>query len=216
MAVYHTVKQGEHLSGIAAQYGFRHYATLWEHPENKALKELRGNPNVLFPGDRVFIPDKESKRMARQSGARHRFRVKEQTLTLRLVIEDIYEKPVGNADYELIVGAETLALATDGEGRLEHEVPVRIKDVELLIKDSATPLKNVSLLLRIGELDPVTEVSGQIARLRNLGYYTGSVKEVDQRLFLMAVEEFQCDQKLTVDGVCGHATQAKLKAVHGC
>jgi len=33
--------------------------------------------------------------------------------------------------------------------------------------------------------------------------------------FLSAVEEFQCDNGLTVDGDCGPNTQAKLKEVHG-
>ena len=35
-------------------------------------------------------------------------------------------------------------------------------------------------------------------------------------MFLSAIEEFQCDHGLVVDGKCGPATQAKLKQVHGC
>jgi peptidoglycan hydrolase-like protein with peptidoglycan-binding domain len=34
--------------------------------------------------------------------------------------------------------------------------------------------------------------------------------------FLSAVEQFQCDQKIAVDGDIGPATQATLKAAHGC
>lgn len=34
--------------------------------------------------------------------------------------------------------------------------------------------------------------------------------------FRSAVEEFQCDNGLTVDGKCGPNTQAKLKLIHGC
>jgi peptidoglycan hydrolase-like protein with peptidoglycan-binding domain len=34
--------------------------------------------------------------------------------------------------------------------------------------------------------------------------------------FRSAVEEFQCDHGLTVDGDCGAQTQAKLLSVHGC
>ena len=34
--------------------------------------------------------------------------------------------------------------------------------------------------------------------------------------FEMAVEEFQCDQGLKVDGICGPQTQAKLKKLYGC
>jgi nucleoid-associated protein YgaU len=57
MAIDHTVVQGEYLSKIARSYGFSDYRTIWEHPKNAALKQARQNPNVLFPGDRLFIPD---------------------------------------------------------------------------------------------------------------------------------------------------------------
>ncbi len=55
--------------------------------------------------------------------------------------------------------------------------------------------------------------SGQQARLDNLGYFAS---DGDDDAFKSAVEEFQCDNSLTVDGDCGPATQAKLKQVYGC
>lgn len=61
MSTVHVVKQGEHLAGIAQQYGFADYLKLWDLPENTGLKRLRQKPNVLFPGDEVFIPDKQPK-----------------------------------------------------------------------------------------------------------------------------------------------------------
>ena len=69
--------------------------------------------------------------------------------------------------------------------------------------------------LKIGHLDPVEHSSGQVGRLANLAYYRLPVEPVDKAEFLSAVEEFQCEQGLTVDGICGSATQAKLKQVHG-
>ena len=44
----------------------------------------------------------------------------------------------------------------------------------------------------------------------------GPIDTVDEKLLASAVEEFQCDHGLTVDGKCGSLTQAKLKKVHGC
>ena len=70
------------------------------------------------------------------------------------------------------------------------------------------------LPIKIGYLDPVEEVSGQIGRLDNLGYFPGDGTDEDQ--FKSAIEEFQCDNGLTVDGDCGPGTQAKLKEIHGC
>ena len=60
------------------------------------------------------------------------------------------------------------------------------------------------------------EVSGQLKRLRNLGYYALPDEQPDTKLFLAAIEEFQCEHDLNVDGVCGPLTQAKLKDVYGC
>ena len=48
------------------------------------------------------------------------------------------------------------------------------------------------------------------------GYDAGDPDHPDDDRFESAVEEFQCDSNLTVDGQCGPQTQAKLKDVHGC
>ena len=52
--------------------------------------------------------------------------------------------------------------------------------------------------------------------MSNLGYYLGPLDADNPAKFRSAVEEFQCDYGLTVDGDCGPNTQAKLKQVHGC
>jgi hypothetical protein len=93
-----------------------------------------------------------------------------------------------------------------------------------ILADPSVPPVSLSLPLKIGYLDPVTTVPGQVARLNNLGYDAGLVGREDraprdeegQRQFRSAVEEFQCDHGLAVDGKCGPVTQAKLKKVHGC
>jgi len=46
VAIYHTVVQGEHLTQIAAKYGFRDYRTIWQHGQNAALNAQRTNPNI--------------------------------------------------------------------------------------------------------------------------------------------------------------------------
>ena len=73
--------------------------------------------------------------------------------------------------------------------------------------------------LDIGHLDPVSEPSGQAARLKNLGYLFSSPEadpDYEQKALGHAIEEFQCDHRLSVDGICGPNTQAKLKEVYGC
>ncbi len=216
MSTYHTVQQGEHITRIAKKYGFRNHITIWNHSNNAELKKKRQNPNVLFPGDRLYIPDKEAKREARPTGYKHRFQLTGPPLTLRLVVEDLYRRPLANANCELRVENKVYKLLSDEKGRVEQQVPFDAEKAELLIKDVETPLKEKKLQIKIGHLDPVEEVSGQIARLNNLGYFAGPIEPINKRMFRSAVEEFQCDHSLTVDGVCGPVTQAKLKKVHGC
>ena len=56
----HTVAEGDCLSSIAFDSGFI-WQTIWWHSSNEALRERRNDPNVLYPGDVVKIPDPQEK-----------------------------------------------------------------------------------------------------------------------------------------------------------
>ena len=92
MAKTYTVKQGDHLVGIAEENGFHDYRILWDHPQNAELKKKRQNPNILYPGDQVFVPDAEVREETRSTNQKHTFQVNTETLRLRLGLEDLYEK----------------------------------------------------------------------------------------------------------------------------
>lgn len=217
MAEYHIVSQGEHLSGIAANYGFTSYHEIWDHPNNADLKGKRKNPNVLFPGDRLFVPDRETGKYSRSTDKRHTFKVKQSPLKLRLVLQDQYEKPIDSANCLLVVEGDSHKLTTDSQGKLELVIPPTARSAYLVVQDpEETPHDGIAVSIKIGDLDPVEEISGQQARLRNLGYFWGEVDGNSSQDFLSAVEEFQCENQLTVDGICGPQTQAKLKQEHGC
>lgn len=214
----HVVKQGEYLSKIAKDHGFADYLTIWNHPQNTDLKKKRQNPNVLFPGDKLFIPPRETKEESRPTEKKHRFQIKKNKLMLRLTLEDAFLRPIANAKCELTVEGETFKLVTNGQGKLEQEIPADAEKAALIIKDAVTPINDQLIPIQIGHLDPVEEISGQKARLNNLGYFSGPLDKEDADLFQSAVEEFQCDHMgpSAVDGKCGPKTQAKLKQVHGC
>jgi len=217
----HTVVQGEHLSGIADQYGFSNYLTIWNHPQNAALKSLRKNPNILFPGDQVFIPEREVKKESRPTDKSHKFKLPAGPLTLRIVLVRIYDKPYANTQCVLRMGATLANLVSDGTGKVEQVIDKSLVNASLLVKDqivlktTTVPVER-EIQLRVGFLDPVEEKTGQRARLANLGYYRAAIEPGDDDEFLSAVEEFQCENGLGVDGICGPLTQAKLIAVHGC
>jgi N-acetylmuramoyl-L-alanine amidase len=216
MSSNYLVKQGDHLSSIAKAFGFTDYKKIWDDPNNADLKALRVNPNVLYPGDVLYIPDKATTEYAKPTEKRHKFTKHGSKLKLCLKLADIYEKPIAGVACTLMIGTDSHKLTTDATGKLEQEIPPDASSGTLIIEEDDTPFQGVNIPIKIGNLDPVTEVSGQQARLNNLGYFPGPVGGTDTDAMQSAIEEFQCDQGLTVDGICGPQTQAKLKQVHGC
>ena len=211
----HIVRQGDYLAKVAKQYGFADWKTIWNDPGNAALKKRRDNPNILYPGDRVVIPEKQERKESAPSDGRHTFQVRGKPLKLRLVLKDLNFKPLANKKCTLRVGAQQFEITSQANGLVENEIPYGAEQARLFVEDDNAPV-TLEVPVQIGHLDPVDTVSGQKARLNNLGYYAGPLDEEDEALFKSAVEEFQCDHKLTVDGKCGPRTQAKLKEAYGC
>ena len=209
MSTRHSVKQGEHLPKIAAQYGFRDHQSIWDHPDNADLKQTRQDPNVLYAGDIVVIPDKEIKQESCATDQHHVFKVLGHTLPLKVRILDFFGDPVADTQCELLIDLKSHSLTTDGDGFVQLDIPIDAKGGELRIN-------NMNLPFRIGTLDPVEERSGWQERLTNLGYTAGLTQAPAENTLQSAVEDFQSDHDLKVDGVCGPKTQTKLKEIHGC
>ncbi len=227
MAKYYYIQQGDHLSKVARENGFADYHTIWDAAENKDLKDKRKNPNILFPGDKVFIPDKETREESRATEQKHQFELQGEPLELRIVLMGLKKKPLEGHQCTLTVEGDVEEITTQTDGLLKKEIAEDAQAGKLV--DHGKPGDKSGLEreipLKIGHLDPVDEISGQMARLNNLGYLAGDPttrlgtpqEEEDRyRQFQSAIEEFQCDYALQVDGVCGKQTQAKLVEVHGC
>jgi hypothetical protein len=210
----HIVKDGEYLSSIAAEYGFSKYTTIWDHPNNSELKAKRKNPSVLFPGDKVYIPDHEIKTVSAPTEKRHTFQVSRLPVKLRIVITGEDGAPLANAAFQLTIEGKTSKVKTNGDGCLVQEIPSTSHSGSLVMEENGAPT-NFEIPLKIGYLHPVEEISGIQARLKNLGYYAGEIDDGDETEIRSAIEEFQCDHGLTPDGQCNAALQAKLKEVHG-
>lgn len=211
MASY-TVRQGDHMSKIALLYGFRDYQIIWDHPENADLKASR-NPNVLFPGDIVFVPEKEQRTVGATTGKVHKFVVVTPPLRLRIVIRDFDNKLLINTGCVLKIEGKDYDLQTDGAGMIDVDIPASAETGTLSLPDL-----DMELPLRIGYLDPESENSGWRGRLVNLGYHAGPTGDdaVDELRLHYAVEEFQSDYQLKITGEIDDSTKAKLREVHGC
>jgi len=210
----HVVQQGDHLSRLAQQYGFRDYRIIWNHALNADLKQLRKNPNVLLPGDTVYIPDKTPKQESCPTGQINYFQVGGERLFLHLALKDFDNQPLANTKCELQVEGKSTPLTTDGKGHVKVPINPTATEATLFFKDPLVPF-DLLVPIKIGHLDPVEEVSGQEARLSNLGYITRPLEEVDDIVFARSVQEFQCDAGLPVTGECDAATQGQIKEMHG-
>jgi hypothetical protein len=222
----HVVRQGEHISRLAEQYGLVLFDTIWNHSENADLKQKRENPNVLWPSDEVFIPAQKSKTVDAVTEKRHRYKLRGKPLKLRLVVQDTTGMPLANAKVRLQIDGYPLSLKADEHGLIEQAIPRSAENAVLILDDHDTPFTE-PIKICIGHLDPIDTDSGWIARLNNLGYYAGSTEQLPleasaeqrtarERLLRSAIEEFQCDHGLVVDGKCGPKTQKMLKDIYGC
>lgn len=194
------VQQGMHLSGIAAEEGFANFRTIFDHPANAELKAKR-DPHILFPGDAVFIPDRQDRTESRATDDLHRFVVELRPLFLRCRLLDWGRDAIANAPCELKVDGTSVAPASsDGQGFLSQRIGrlATTAEIDVLLPDATVPADEKSgarravFNVRIGSLNPITKLSGQQARLNNLSYMAGfDVGDMDQLLW--AAEEFLCD-----------------------
>ncbi len=211
----HVVKQGECLLLIARHHGFADYKKLYEHPDNAELRKQRPNPNVLFPGDKIVIPDPaptRSKTVSASTGQIHRFVLKVPPRLVRIALKDSEGNPLTNMPYMLTVMDEQVEGNTDGQGILEQKVPYTATSA-LLECDGR------SWQLELGHLNPLENVpdegvSGAEARLINLGYALEPTGQMTPEL-RSAIRAFQHRNGLELTGRLDSSTLKKLTELHG-
>jgi hypothetical protein len=218
MGITHAVVAGECLSSIAAAHGFADYRTVYDDAGNVDLRRLRPNPNIIYPGDVVHIPDKEPKAIPCSTGATHRFRLKTRRDLLKIVVQDSLGEALANKPYVLIIDAERIRGRTSAIGLVSTHVPLHSASAILQVwmndEDAGNPDLGRDFVLSIGGLDPVLETTGVQARLNNLGYPCGPVDGVHGDATAAAVREFQVDNGLPATGELDGATRSKLEELH--
>ena len=211
MSFTHTCEKGDSMPKIAAEYGFADYNTIWQRPENDALRGQRDNPNVLAAGDQVYIPDKQPKTVQAATGAKHSYTLKGKSTHLRIKILDFAGSPLKSASLQLTVDGQTSTVTTDGDGLLDQVVPPDASSATL----KGDTIGELQIL--IGTLDPVDEEAGLRERLHNLGYLVASDDvNVGEEDLKFGIELFQADNKLPIDGSDTASVQDKLKEIYGC
>src|SRR4051812_3439024 len=100
---------------IAEHYGFL-WETIWNHGDNADLKALRKDPNVLFPGDIVVIPEKTPRIETKPVDALAKFVKKIVMAQVKLRLLDLKRQPRANLDYIATVDSVVTTGKSDGDG----------------------------------------------------------------------------------------------------
>jgi hypothetical protein len=207
MAKYN-VEQGDCISSIAYEHGL-FWETVWNHAENSQLKQKRKDPNVLYPGDEVFIPDKEEKQESCSCEKKHRFRRKGIPTKLRMQILK-NGKPRANASYILDIDGEVSHGTLDSKGILDKTIPSNAQKAHLQVG-----LDHQTFEIALGGLDPIDEISGVQVRLNNLGYSVGEPSGTINEKTRSGIKLFQKVNGLSETGLIDSSTRSKLQQLHG-
>lgn len=212
MSTTHVIRSGEHISLIAHRYGFSDYRPIWNHAANEPLRRRRSDPNLVLPGDSIFIPDPTDRCETVALDRSHRVTVKMPRKVLRLKVRDARGVLLKDEPVVLVVAGERIEKQTDGEGFLEHPVPIDAVSATLRVRGHAFGL-------RIGELDPATDdddgATGIQMRLANLGYPVGPIDGAMGARTKRALRAFQKDMRMKPTGKLDEATRKKLIERHG-
>lgn len=210
----YVVQPGDTLTSIADKFQLTSWKRISDHPNNAQFRRKRPNPNLIHPGDEVFVPDVEPDATSAATDQSHIYTYKRPKQVLRLVIEDMDGKRLANTPYKLVIDGALYSGTTDGQALIEKDIPLSASQGLLKISD-------YKWNLAIGHLNPLDEntpdggISGAQGRLLNLGYPVGLVDGICGPKTKAALRYFQADESLQETGELDAATRSKLLQVHG-
>jgi N-acetylmuramoyl-L-alanine amidase len=239
MPATYIVNEGDCIASIAWARGLT-WRTLWDYPDNQQLKDARQDPNLLYPGDVVHIPDRRARIESCCTDQLHVFKLKGTKVRLRVrLLEDTPAEEAedgaetadtsthqlpdfkpqtdtgkgrANIPYLLVVEGVTKSGNTDGDGYLDELISPTARSGRIIL-NSGTPAEEI-ILIKIGEMDPAEELNGIRKRLTNLGFPCGDGDERSPE-FVAALMLFQECAGLPATGQLDDATRSSLKDAHG-
>ncbi|WP_437547270.1 peptidoglycan-binding protein [Sorangium sp. So ce367] len=211
----YVVRQGDYLTQIAHRRGFS-AEEVWNCPANKELRRRRANPDILQPGDVLYLPDgpEGCDPMPLEIGGENRFAATTPTVEVRLVLRRVDGTAFANKPFRVQgAGMPPLDGTTGGDGLALFCVPVQVREVDLSLDDGSLRCR-----VRVGHMDPADEPSGIAKRLSHLGYLARvdlGEAEPAARALGEALKAFQRAKGLPETGSVDDATRDALVQVHG-
>jgi hypothetical protein len=207
--------EGDCVSSMAYRAALPGVMPIWGLAENGQLRAVRTNPNLLVPGDEVYLPQPEPKTFFVSADEVVTLSRLAEEVDLELELFDDLGHPWKDEPYELTiegVAGDPVKGQTDAGGRLKQSVPATANRASLKLKPLNSP--GYTLVVRLGTLEPATTARGIQARLSNLGFpcdIDGSAGPKTRA----ALRAFQAAQGLQVTGEVSDATRSKLSELHG-
>jgi hypothetical protein len=216
--VPYVIRQGDYLTRLAARRGFD-ADEVWNHSKNADLRQLRSNPNMLLPGDVLYVPSDPPSGVSISSGGSHDLKAKVPTVKVELIMKDL-DEPMANEAY-VVEGlgrpGEPVEGTTDGEGKITLDVPSSVREVRVVFRE-----RGLAIPVLIGDLDPPNDASGIRQRLQHLGHYgwygggdDGDENLDQEELDRRAIAAFQAAQGREVTGELDDETRDAIVDVHG-
>lgn len=209
------VRQGDHLARLAYVHGFD-AAEVWSHERNAELREMGRKPELLAAGDILYLPIKPKEGLAFSAGTSNRYQARVPTVNVSLAFKDA-DRVLADEPYEVHglgtdgSAGQTEERKTDADGKVQLELPVTTREVTIVF-----PRQNVAYEVRVGDMDPASEMSGIQKRLENLGYLPRDRESASEGAYLhAAIAEFQKRHGLSPTGTLDDATSNLLKDEHG-
>ncbi len=209
--LYYTVKKGDWLSKIARRYGLSSWKVIHDHPDNEEFKKKRPDPNLIYPGDIIFIPQPEFLELEPKRIHSDGYKIKAeppQYEEIDMIMHDHEGKAVADEPYTITIGGFKIEDKTEKDGRILLKFAPELLDFGYYVLD----FQGRQYKLGIGDVDPVNEMPGLIHRLVSLGY-AESAEDAESNLE-SCIKRFQDDHGIKVTGEADDATLDKLEKVY--
>lgn len=161
----YVIRRGDYLLKVAYESGFD-ADSVWDNARNSDLRTLRKDPNILAPGDMLFIPDASDgpDYKTLQTGSTNSFvsQAPPTPVTVKFCDPALASQPCTIAELP-----DLRDLKTDANGVLTFQAPVSLETATVRFA-GVNPA--VMFACQLGRLDPVDTLTGIFQRLQNLGY----------------------------------------------
>lgn len=121
--------------------------------------------------------------------------------------------PCANIPYSIDIDGKLSDGTTDSDGYID--IPLIPNAKRAIIRMNLGTEKENVLEVKLGHLDPISEIAGVKKRLQNLTFDCGDQSDEDNSELSSAIEAFQEQQGMEINGILSDEVRAKLQTIHG-